>query len=420
MSPLHVLHLTSAPRGMGGVERLLVSSIGRTDPHRYTLSYCNLFDEHEGHGTYATELRRRGARTYHVRGNGVLAVPSIVARVARLLRKERIDVLHAHMPHASIIGVLAARLAKVPLLLTRHYYSGDAHEQLRVGSRPWVYALDAQAALRADHVTAVSGAVRDSLVRRGVPPRRISLIHNGVDVSLIPPPAGALPWPESWTGALLVGCVGSFTEWKAQADLVLAMPGLLAARPDARLVLLGEGAELPRVRRLIAELGLQDRIHAPGHHPEPLALMPYFSIYVQPSRYESFGIAVLEAMAASRVVVATRVGGLPEIVVDGATGILCNAGEPDALARALSTLAEAPATAAEMGAAGRRRVEEAFSLDGALRKYEALYRALSMRQHSRLRRGSPGGAAGVSHAASGDRVITSDPVVRSRSDVIHE
>jgi glycosyltransferase involved in cell wall biosynthesis len=239
--------------------------------------------------------------------------------------------------------------------------------------------LDNVAARMADHVTAVSGAVKDSLIKTArVPEDRITVIHNGVDLaSLDGLPAEVPPWPLDWESDFLIGCIGSFTARKAQVDLVRAMPHILEGRRDARLAFIGEGAERRKVESVADELGVRDRICFAGFHPNPAGLIRRFALYVQPSRYEPFGIAVLEAMAASRAVVATTAGGLSEIVVDGETGLLVAPGDIEALARAILRLASSPESSARMGRRGRAVLEERFTVEAAIRKYEQLYEGLT-------------------------------------------
>jgi sugar transferase (PEP-CTERM/EpsH1 system associated) len=221
--------------------------------------------------------------------------------------------------------------------------------------------------------------------RVGVPDRRIAQIYNGVDIERFhPAPQGrcaALPGSPFFDPALFVaGTVGRMQAVKDQTLLARAFiralelaPGL---RPRLRLVLVGDGPLRQACAALLAEAGAADLAWLPGERADVPEVMRGLDAFVLPSRAEGISNTILEAMATALPVLATRVGGNAELVEEGRTGLLVPAGDVQAMAQALVTLASAPAAAAALGRAGRERVEQRFSLQAMVGAYQRLYDGL--------------------------------------------
>jgi glycosyltransferase involved in cell wall biosynthesis len=224
--------------------------------------------------------------------------------------------------------------------------------------------LDASLCRRADALVVPSQAMARLLAERlGFPSERMNVIPNGVD-----------PGPERSGEGALVGCVSVLEPVKA-LDVFLRAGALLAhERPDVRFGLFGTGSERPQLLALAGELGLEKRLEAPGHVPTEAALAQ-LRVFVLCSYMENAPMSLLEAMAAGIPVVATAVGGVPEIVADGA-GLLVPPGDATALACAISGLLDDPPRARELGGAGRRRVLERFTARGNARATLSLYKRI--------------------------------------------
>ena len=186
----------------------------------------------------------------------------------------------------------------------------------------------------------------------------------------------------------MIGAVGRLHRLKGLDLLIRAAPGIRAEIPSLQIVLIGRGMEEHELRRLAAEQGVGDAVRFAGFHAEARRLMPAMDVLAVPSRYEGQSISILEAMACARPVVAADVGGIPEVVVDGVTGLLVPAENPEALARALVRLLKDSALAERMGRAGRERVATHFSQAATIDRTFALYEELA-------RRGSPPKAAAI-------------------------
>lgn len=356
--PARVLQIISG-KGIGGAESLLLSLESRLNRDLVRNSYANTFFSE---GPFLDALRRVSGDVALFPAARVVQLPRLVTALARHMKAGRFDVVHTHLLHSAIAGHAAAVLARQRLVVTTRHYTEEAY----VGKPRAVALADRQALRRAAHVVAVSRAVRNHVVGLGVPECRVSVIYNGIDVSRFQPPA--LPRTD---GPLRIGTVGSLTWRKGHSVLLEAFAAL--PREDATLTIIGEGPERPALEAFIAAAGLSDRVILAGFSsdvPEQLARM---DVYVQPSIEEPFGISILEAMATSLPVIATRTGGIPEIVQDGESGLLVERGEAGALTAALRTLASDAALRQRLGEEGRRTVVARFDVSAAARRYEELY-----------------------------------------------
>jgi glycosyltransferase involved in cell wall biosynthesis len=229
-------------------------------------------------------------------------------------------------------------------------------------------------ALLCDRVVCVSQAVERSWF--GATGGRT--IHNAVDVEAIDRAMGAGAEAPRGAGGPWIGTVSRLSAEKGIDLLLEAFARLAATRPQARLRVVGDGAERERLAQQARALGVADRVEWVGARPwdEAVRELAGMDVVVVPSRFEGFGLCALEAMACARPVVAARVGGLPEIVEDGRTGVLAPPGDSTALAAAVSRLLDRPQLGVEMGKRGRRRAETMFSIGLFNARYRSLYSGL--------------------------------------------
>lgn len=213
-----------------------------------------------------------------------------------------------------------------------------------------------------------------------IPASRIELICNGIDTARFAPGDSpeipGLPPRDGQTH--VIGTIGRLDPVKGYDGLLTALARLLDLKGDlpVHLIIVGEGPERDRLAARVQELGLEDRVTLTGQRDDVEALLKYFDVYVCSSIAEGIALTVLEAMATGLPVIATAVGGNPELVIDGETGRLVEAAQPDALADALARLLADPGCAQAMGQAARLRVEEGFSVTTMVAGYRALYDAL--------------------------------------------
>ncbi len=230
-------------------------------------------------------------------------------------------------------------------------------------------------------VLAVSRQVQDALEAGGISPTSVRTIYSGVNVPPVEQPLDrealrarfGIPY-----NALLVGTVANLLPIKGYEVMLHALPAILAAVPVAHYLLIGKGDRSceNHLRELAEQLGIGGHVHFVGFQDPVYPYMAALDLYVQPSLREAFGLAVVEAMAMGKAVVATAAGGIPESVVDGSTGILVQPGNSKALSEAVGSLLQNPSQREQMGMRGRFRAQECFSLDTSVRQIEQVYRSV--------------------------------------------
>lgn len=321
-----------------------------------------------------------------------------VMRLAALLRKERIDVLHSHNWPTYFYSVMAATLARVPIVLHgEHGREAQAQSGRRTRLCSWL-------AYGVTHFVTVSEELaRNLVVSWRVQPERVTCIPNGVHLDLfgrpVDEPALRRAFQLTPDGPVLLN-IGRLVPVKDHPTLLRAFALVLKARPDARLLIIGgkAGAEgqhyaaaeaQHRIDALVTSLGIEHAVRLTDTRQDVADLLAMCRVYVNSSSFEGMSNTILEAMASGKPVVATAVGGNPELVQDGVTGYLVPTGDPHAMARRILTLLDDPAQAAALGRSARQAVEHRHSMAGMIAAYRALYQelyssCLLRRRNSRL------------------------------------
>jgi glycosyltransferase involved in cell wall biosynthesis len=273
--------------------------------------------------------------------------------VVRTVRAEKPDLLHTHLVHGDVYGSLASHATGVPFVSTRHN-----DDRYLLG--PFRY-VDRAFARRARRLIAISDAVRIFLEQAGHDPTKLTTIRYGLDELLAgpssPTPAEAGVPPD----APLALAVGRLIEQKDHATLLRAFARVRQRQPEARLAILGGGPLEAETWGLATSLGLADAVALPGR-TEIRDWLERADVFVHTSRWEGFGIVLLEAMLAGLPIVATAVSAVPEVVEDGVTGALVPAGDVEGVARELGALLADPNLRARFGEAGRDRAYTEFSV----------------------------------------------------------
>jgi glycosyltransferase involved in cell wall biosynthesis len=291
-----------------------------------------------------------------------------VRELAAWLRREEIDLVHAHMYRAEVIGTRAAVAAGVPVIFATVHSS-------RVRS-PQDVALLAELTPMMDRLIVPSDAIAHKVRCEGREGARFAVIPNGVDLSRFaaPAPSSTVRADFDIPGeAPLVGVVARLEAEKGHRFLLDAWPSVQAGTPEARLLIVGEGSEADALRAQASSLGIADRVVFTGRREDISALTAELSVAVLPSLREAQGISILEAMARRVPVVASAVGGIPEVITSGVDGLLVERADPEALAVAVSRLLGDASLRRRIGDAGYRTVAERFSIDAQVRRIESVY-----------------------------------------------
>ena len=354
---MRVMHVVLSLK-IGGLERMVVSlscaqARGGTECH-----VCALQDA----GPLVSDLASAGVRFHQVRDAGQRHLSRLWNLIGQM-RALKPNVVHTHNPGANFYGAPAARVAGVPAIVcTRH---GQGHS----GRGPWFPFL-------AHRIAAVSSATRDHLLQNWqVPKRRVVTVHNGVETDR--PYAIAREEARARLGvpdrSLVAVTVARMVPAKDHRTLLHAAGVLCRHCPEMLLLLVGDGKLEAELRQLARDLGLDGSVRFLGARNDVEDILPAADVFVLPSLTEGLSMSTMEAMAAGLPVVATAVGGNPQLVQDGETGRLVPPGDAAALASAVrSVIADRP-YARRLGAAGRERVREHFSTAIMAQQYAALY-----------------------------------------------
>jgi glycosyltransferase involved in cell wall biosynthesis len=306
-------------------------------------------------GAFTGLARGRGVEVTIVGPLRLFRLDSFV-RLGHAVRATGAGLLHTHTALAASGQARAiGRTLRVPVVA--HLHAPNVFRPNR-GAAGLYRRLDNLTARGCAAIVAVSEHTRADLVRQGYPAGAVAVIPNGIRIPADTPAAA----PAELAGRSgLVVCVGRIEPLKGQSDLVAALPHA----PAAVAVLVGRdvGGEAGRLRELAGVLGVSDRLVILGAQAQILPLLRASEVVAIPSRREAFGLVALEAMAAGRPVVASAVGGLNEVVEDGATGVLVPPGSPARLGAALDGLLGDPSLRDALGLAGRRRLEERFTAE---------------------------------------------------------
>jgi glycosyltransferase involved in cell wall biosynthesis len=362
----------------GGAERQMVLILQNLDRSRFQPTLCLL--EQRG------ELLEQVPADIPVIGLGKqspLDVPKLVIRLAGILRRSSHDVVIAKVDYTNMLVSLAARLANVPvpLVLGEESVPSAAAREMSV---PAVrHALLAWSYGRAACVTTPSpGVAADLRENFGVSDRALEVIPNMIDAwSIVDSARSAAAVPFADTASSLLVTAGRMQPAKGQADLLCALRLINQQRP-CNLVVLGDGADRPRLEALSCELGMATRVSFPGFVANPFALMARADVFVSPSHFESFGNVIIEAMAVGVPVVSTRVPAGPEwLIADGETGVFARPRDPEDLAAKIMTLLDEPAKGRAM-AERARAFSARYDVGKVMAHYEGLLEAIGTRQLS--------------------------------------
>lgn len=366
----HVLHVVYR-FDVGGLENVIVQLVNRLPPERFEHTVLSLTTV----GEFARRIESKGVRFIALDKPPGHAV-GLYPRLWRLLRELRPDVLHTcNIAPLEIVPV--AWLAGVPRRI--HVEHGwDAHDPQGLSRKyRWLRRFYRPFVSRFVSVSAdLDRYLRDAV---GVPQAQRCLVGNGVDTQAFRPDGGAAPGDcpfrpgDHW----IVGTVGRMMTVKNQPLLARAFVELLRQRPElaarARLVMVGDGPLRAEVERVLREAGRQELAWLPGARGDVAELLRSLDVFVLPSQAEGTSCTLQEAMASGRAVVATAVGGTPDLVRDGCDGLLVPSDDESAMVNALARLHDEPALAQSLAHAARRRAVAEFSIDTMISAYDSLF-----------------------------------------------
>lgn len=372
MTPLKVIHIIGGGE-FGGAERHILNLAGAVDPQAVEITVCCLFSDPfvkiaSGAGVRALSIPMRHKADF-----------GVVGKLAALLENGGFDLVHTHGVRANLLGRLAARQAgkkkvvtTVHSLLERDYpgfLNCLANSWTERATRGWT-----------DHFITVSRGLKDRLISGGVSGDKVTVIYNGIVLDEFSPPEepGAAREKLGFgPGTPLVGIVARLHAVKGHRYFLEAAGEVLSQRPDARFLVVGDGPCRSVLEELAGRLGIAGQVTFTGFVEDVRSLMADLDLLVISSLWEGFGLTAVEAMALGVPVAATEVGGLPEVVLHGETGLLVPPANPAALAKSIVWLLDHPDATGEMAKKAGKAVREKFTAAVMARRTEELYRRVA-------------------------------------------
>lgn len=382
-----------------GTQQFLVEFLRRLDRERFdpvilsTLKTGELLGDIDAMGIEVHQFKT---------GRHLLSVETLrsLSGAARFLRRERVAVLNCMLGVTTLFGPLIGRLAGVPVVFNNQR---NLSYWMRGRYKNAVYGFVNRHVV--DRILVNSDAARAELEERfAVRPAKIVAVGTGVDLARIDAAAPNVELISSLglTERPKIGIVAKLSWIKGHRYLLDAMPDVLSRHPDAVLMIIGDGPLRALLEARAEELDISGSVFFVGARDDVPSLLKALDIFVLASTSEGSPNAVLEAMAARLPVVATAVGGVPEMLMDGGSGILVPPKDPRAIASALSELLDDRARAASMGRAGREAVEREHDLDLVIRRTEGVFEA-ELRRRRCVPSGPPSGAARAGEEAGESR-----------------
>jgi glycosyltransferase involved in cell wall biosynthesis len=311
----------------------------------------------------SARVREKGIEIFHFRQRTELS-PWAFFKLWNFLRNRNFDIVYVNTPRAIISAGLASKLCGVPLRICSRRVNFPLRSPLSRLKYNWLQEC----------VITVSVSIRQTLIEGGVRPNLIQVVYEGVDLDWIDAcqDLSVLDLGEG----LKVGMVAHLSAEKGHRVLLEAAARIVSKFPKVFFILVGKGKLMSQLQEQTHELKIEDHVIFTGFRDDSEALMREFDIFCLPSLSEGFSSAILVAMASSLPVIATQVGGIPELVIDGETGLLVPPNDVLQLSEALIQVLDSESQRRRMGQAGRRRVEQNFILQRKLDQTEQLYLAL--------------------------------------------
>ncbi len=365
-----ILYLANSGDIIGGGQISLLGLLKRLNRGKYhPVVVCPAV------GSLYDELKRIGVETHIVRMNTLrnlnfLLWVKTINRLVQLIKSKKIQIIHSNGSRATIFGGIAARLTKTPLIWHVRIVNSDK-------------LLDRLLARLASKIIVISKAVSRRFNWLKNKEDKIVLVYNGIDLEKFKPNVGIRKVRgESLSSKTpMVVTVGRLDWYKGHKYLLEAAEKIVQILPDARFLIVGDGEYRKRLENQVKQLNLDENVIFTGNRKDIPEILAGIDLFVLSSVSEGFGRAVAEAMACAKTVVATKAGGLSEVVEDGITGRLVSPKNSTALAEAIIELLKDKKKAKNMGIAGRKRVEKLFSIERNVKSIEELYKKILTREN---------------------------------------
>ncbi|MCQ2560069.1 MAG: glycosyltransferase [Clostridia bacterium] len=379
MKVIRVLHVIGAGE-FGGAERHILNLVAAMNPEKVRVTVCCLFAE-----PFVKVAKEKGL--------DALAIPmrhkrdmGIIKQLKALMLQEKVDIVHTHGVRANLVGRLAAKQAGKKIVVTTEH-SLLAQDYPGFLSRMLNMLIEKFSRPITTHFIAVSDGLRRALLKQGISENKITVIHNGLN-----PEDFVTHQPlDFWRQKLhieasvpVVGIVGRLHPVKGHRYFLQAAQQILQTKPEVRFLVVGDGSERPSLEAYAAELGITDQVIFTGFVKEVAEIMPALNVLVIPSLWEGFGLTALEGMVLKVPVLASSIGGLPEVVEDEYTGLLVPPADSQALAEKTLWMLDNPEETRILSQNALKVLQEKFTSQVMAAKTEQLYAWLLAKSREKI------------------------------------
>ncbi|MGM0484579.1 MAG: glycosyltransferase [Candidatus Krumholzibacteriota bacterium] len=324
-----------------------------------------------GAGELRSEAESYGL-PWTVTGMGGIKYLSPILRLVSFFRRIRPDIVHTHNLVAHVHAAPAARILGIPVIHTKHGRAVSSFSRFP-GLRRWIYNLAARIAVVSDETG------KNFIRKTGIDPGKVVTVYNGIEIEAFSGGGEGRLREELGIGdsETVIGSLSRLSPEKDHRTIMKAFSPVAAGHENCRLLIVGDGPLREELERMAAELSLSSRVVFAGFREDTAASLAAMDLFLQPSLEEGLSLTILEAAAAGVPIITTPVGGTPEIIVDGAEGVMVEPGSSRQLASAMESFLEEPERFEKMAEAAKRKVRDRFSLSAMERKYSGLYLEIS-------------------------------------------
>lgn len=378
---MKVLHIIDSG-GLYGAEVMLLNLVHEQIKMGHEPTICSIGEKGINEKPFETEAVKRGFKVARFR---MMPGPNILGafKILRYAKKERFDILHSHGYKGNILlGVIPRPLRKIPLITTVHGWTSIATRRF---SKMKLYEwLDARSLKHIDKVVLVNNEMLSNPKIRAANLQKLTVINNGIpqikDINLLKDlDKGIVNFCKE---GFIIGAIGRLSHEKGFDFLIEAVAELSADIPEVKLLIIGEGGEKGALEKMVSDRGINDRVMMPGYKDTAHRYFPLFSIFVMPSLTEGLPITLLEAMQYGVRIVATEVGGIPEVLNYGEAGILVKPGDSAAIAESLRSVHKRQSTLKTLVEKAKDRVLNNYSSHKMAVEYNYIYKAAAVNHDS--------------------------------------
>lgn len=371
MDKINILHIYQNSN-VGGIQQQILSIVRVYDKEKFNPIVCcfgprmELGKEIEKAGIDFVALNRKRYNKFSV---------GIIVDLYRVMKERNIHVLRTHKYRANLYGRIAGKLAGVPVIVASEHNIYRNEKEKRFLRRITNKILS----IVTDKMVTVSDAIRKDILRYDrFPPSKIMVLHNGVDTERFKPGTNYRDIRRQFAISkddVVIGFVGRLVINKGLNYLIEAV-ALLKKSFNVKLLIVGDGSLMEELKKMAKNKGLEESVIFTGMRRDITDILSSIDIFVLSSIKEGFPNSLLEAMAMGKPIVATAIGGIPEIIQHGANGLLVQSADIEGLAAAIKTIIDNPLMAQRIGRAARDFIEKNYSIDATVRKWETLYRQI--------------------------------------------